>query len=132
MVKADVVAAAVISIQGAQSQALSDGLGAVYDQGAVDQKASDGTLTQADLDAAIAAAVGPLNSQIAALQAQDASDIAAGQAALATLQASFDALSVKEASEAGVVSGLQGSIGSIQGALAALQALFPAPAPAAP
>lgn len=78
MGKADVVAAAVQSVQAAQVQALSDGLGAVYDQGGVDQKASDGTFTQADIDAAVAAkgvadqaAVDALTAQVSALQADD-------------------------------------------------------------
>lgn len=78
MAKADVVAAAVVSIQAAEAQALSDGLGSVYDQGAQDQKASDGTFTQADIDAAVLAksvsdqaAADALSAQVSALQADD-------------------------------------------------------------
>lgn len=78
MAKADVIAAAVVSIQAAEAQALSDGLGSVYDQGALDQKSSDGTFTQADIDAAVAAkgvsdqaAVDALTQQVSALQADD-------------------------------------------------------------
>lgn len=78
MAKADVIAAAVVSIQAAEAQALSDGLGSVYDQGASDQKSSDGTFTQADIDAAVLAkgvsdqaAVDALTAQVSALQADD-------------------------------------------------------------
>ena len=72
MAKSDFIAAQLVSIQAAQAQAISDGLGATWDESATEQKSSDGTLTQADLDAAVAAAVGPLNDQIAALTTQDA------------------------------------------------------------
>lgn len=120
MAKQDVISAGVIAIQAAEAQALSDQLGLAYDAGAVDQKASDGTLTQADLDAAVSAAK--------AVDAQAMSDAkAASDAALADLQAKLDALSQKEGQEAGVIAGLQSSVAAVQASLAAVVALLPAP-----
>ncbi len=56
MGKSDAVAAGVSAFQTAETQALTDALGNAYDAGATDQKASDGSFTQADIDKAVAAA----------------------------------------------------------------------------
>lgn len=77
MARQDVIQQQLAAVQTSETQALTDALGAAYDQGATDQKASDGTLTQADLDAAVAAAVDPLNQQIAAFPAQQAAAVSA-------------------------------------------------------
>lgn len=136
MGKAELISAAVLSIQGAQTQALSDGLGGVYDAGLADGVASvppPDADEQAKIDAAVATAVAPLNQQISDLTAKDAGDVQAlsdAQAAMADLQSKFDALSGKESVEAGVISGLQGSLASLQAAVATLAGLVPPVAPA--
>ena len=129
MAKSDTVATQLAAIQTAETQAITDGLGACYDQGAVDQKASDGTLTQADLDAAVAAAVAPLNTQIATLTAQDAADVQAladAQAKavsdLAALQAQLDAAVSADVADKALVSNLQGAVAAVQTSLDAIKA----------
>lgn len=96
MAKQDVVTAGVSAIQSGEVQVYTDQLGIAYDAGAIDQKASDGTLTQGDLDAAVKAATDPLNVQIQndALALADAQ--LQGANALKTLQGSFDELKVKD------------------------------------
>lgn len=128
MAKSDVVAAQKAAVLAGQDAALEAGLEACYDQGAVDQKASDGTLTQADVDAAVKAAVDPLNAQIAA-DAQALADAQSqAQAAMADLQGKLDAMTAKEQSEEAIVQGLQSSAAAMQSALDALKAIiFPAP-----
>ncbi len=120
MAKVDVVTAGVTAIQSGEVQLYSDQLGIAYDAGAVDQKASDGTLSQGDLDAAVKAATDPLNAQIAAdvVTLQAAHDDAATQ--LAALQANLDALSAKEKPEAALIASLQASAASLTQALAAI------------
>ena len=103
MSKADIVAAGLSAVQAAQSQAVSDQLGIAYDggysAGVADQQANpspapaadpstgvvapavDNTpFSQADVDAAVAAAVAPIQSQAAALQTQLASETSLEQA----------------------------------------------------
>lgn len=130
MAKQDVVAAGVAAIQSGEVQVYSDQLGIAYDVGASDQKASDGTFQQSDIDAAVKAAVDPLNAQIA----QDQADLAAAHAdadsKLAALQSQLDALSVAKAADDEVVKGLQQAADSLQSALDAIKAvIFPAPQP---
>lgn len=125
MSKIDIVAQIKAQIIQGQDQALEAGLEALYDQAAAEQKASDGTLTQADIDAAVKAAVDPLNAQIAELQAQDAADIKAGQDAVAALQVKFDELAQKEGIEASVIAGLQQSLGVLQDIVSKLAGLTP-------
>lgn len=123
MAKVDVVAAQKSAILAGQDAALEAGLEAVYDQAALDQKASDGTLSQSDVDAAVAAAIAPLNLQIAAdaqalsdAQAKAASDLAAVQAALADMTS-------KEQLEEQSVLALQNAVGAVQSSLDAIKAL---------
>lgn len=78
MGKEEVVAAAVVSIQAAEAQALSDGLSSVYDAGLASAPVTDGTFTQADIDAAVAAkgvldqaAIDDITAKLAALQTAD-------------------------------------------------------------
>ncbi len=134
MGKADTVSAQLAAIQTAETQALTDGLGVCYDQGGIDQKASDGTLTQADLDAAVAAATGPLNAQITQLNAQvvtDASNLSAAQAQaaqqLASVQSQLDAMTAQDQVDKGLVLNFQNSISALQTALDALKAAIPVP-----
>lgn len=131
------VSDAKVALVAAQDSVLTQVLTDLANNAANDQKASDGTFGQADIDAAVAAAVGPLNAQITALQAQDASDIQAGkdavsavQAAMDALQAQYSALAAKESTEAGTLQGLVGSISALQGVVAVLQGLQSQPAPA--
>lgn len=111
MARADVQAAGLAAIQAADAQAISDNLGVAYDAGATDQKASDGTFTQADIDAAVAAQA-----------ASDNAAIVAAQAAQANLQASLDALSAKEAPEAALLQQISAGASALQAALSALLA----------
>ncbi len=134
MSKTDIVSAQKSAILSGQDAALQAGLEAVYDQAATEQKASDGTLSQSDLDAAVAAAVAPLNQQVADLTAKDASDVAAGQAALVDLQGKLDALAAKESVEAGTLAALQSAKDSLAKVLADLSGIgapVPVPAPTA-
>lgn len=134
MSKEQIVSDAKMSFVTGQDKILNDVMGSVYDQAAIEQKAADGTLSQSDLDAAVAAAVGPLNDQIVALTAQDEADKQAavdakamGDAAVAAIQAQFDELKASKDVEDGVIANLNASMASIQGALDALHALFPQP-----
>lgn len=134
MSREQIISDALSAISAGQSQVLVDAVSAAVDQSAIEQKASDGTLSQGDVDAAVAAAVAPLMVQISDLQAMDAVDKQAvidvkaqGDAALADLQSQFDAIKAAKDVEDGVISSLNASIVSIQGALDALHALFPAP-----
>ena len=120
MAKVDTVNAQIAAVQAGQLQALTDGLGVCYDQGALDQKASDGTLTQADLDKAVADA----KAADAVILAQAQAD---GQAALAVVQQQLTDMTSKEKVEEGVISGLQTAVTQAQAALAAIAALFPVP-----
>lgn len=127
MAKVDVVAAAVAAVQAGQLQVLNDQFSSVFDQ--AEAQGTGPGFTQADIDSAVAAAVGPLNDQITALTAQDQADIAAGQVALtnaqtatAAVQASLDALTAKEAPEASLIASLQQSAASLTTALAAINA----------
>lgn len=127
MSKEQIVSDAKAALLAGQDAILTQVLGVVADQSALEQKASDGTLSQADVDAAVLAAVTPLNDQIAALQLQDAADIKAGQDALASLQATLDTLAQKEGIEASVIAGLQGSLSVLQDVVAKLSGLLPQP-----
>jgi len=135
MSKDQIVSDAKSAFISGQDQILGQVLSDVYDKAASEQKASDGTLTQADLDAAVKAATDPLNQQISDLQAKDDSDIAAlkdAQDKLAALQTSFDVLSSKEAGEAIQVSQFQGmkdQLIAAQSSLAALLASISPPTP---
>ncbi len=129
MGKSDFVAQQLAAIQSGQTQVISDALGATFDEGALEQKASDGTLTQGDVDAAVAAAVAPLNAQIADLTAKDAADVQAladAQAKavsdLAALQGLLDAAVSADVADKALVSNLQGSIAAVQTSLDAIKA----------
>lgn len=117
MSRDQIISDAVSAIQSGQLQVLQDAVGKAVDQSAVEQKASDGTLTQADLDAAVKSATDALNAQVASLQAQDAVDAKAAsdaQAALADLQSKFNDLSQKEGLEEQQVAALQAKIDQIK------------------
>jgi len=131
-----VVQQALALIQQEQSQALVDGLNMAYTGGATDQKASDGTFTQADIDAAVKAATDPLNAQIATITAQDQTDqanLAAAQANLASVQQQLAAMTAQDQSDKALVANFQTSVAQLQASLdaikAALAAILPAPTP---
>ncbi len=126
---AEFVASQKAAILAGQDAALEGGLEAVWVESALEQKASDGTLTQGDLDAAIKAATDPLNAQIA----QDAADLTAAHAdadaKLAALQTSLDAMTADDATKTKAVTDLQGSVAGVQAALDAIKALLSPPVP---
>lgn len=117
-VKDDAVAAALVAVQAGETQVLTDQLGAVYDQG--EAQGTGPGFTQADIDAAVAAA-----------QAVDATALQAAQAdasaKLAVLQGSLDALTAKEAPEAQLIASLQSSAVSLKAALDAIDAALNPP-----
>lgn len=134
MGKEDTIAAQKAAITQAQDQALTDGLGACYDQGAQDQKASDGTLTQADIDAAVTAAVSPLNDQITQLQAQVQTDAQTLEDAQAKAQSEIDAtkqaladMTAKEQLEEQAVADVGAKIQQVQAAFDAIRSLLVPP-----
>lgn len=98
MGKAEIVAAQKAAYVQAQDSALESALGACYDQGVLDDKGESGTLTQADLDAAVKAAVDAKDVVIADLQAQvggaDAAKVAAVAAVKLDISAKIKAVEV--------------------------------------
>lgn len=117
MSKAQIVADAISAISAGQAQVLNDAIGAAVDAAGVEQKASDGTLTQADLDKAVADAT--------AADAQALADAhAKADADLAALQVKLDAIITTEQSEKQVIVGLQNSVGQVQAALDAIKAII--------
>lgn len=110
MAKDDAVKTGVAAFQVAVVQVVADQIGAAYDTGATDQKASDGSFTQADIDAAVAAAQGIDAKELADAQVKASSDLAA-------LQASFDAMAAKDTS-------LQAQLDAVKSSVAALSALL--------
>lgn len=134
MAKADVVAAQLQAVQSAEAQAVSDGLSACYDQGVADQLAAgggSGQFSQSDIDAAVKAAVDPLNAEIAS-DAQALSDAQAKASSdLAAVQASLDAMTQKEQLEEQAVADVAAKIAQVQASFDAIKALLaPAPVPA--
>lgn len=91
---------------------------------------------QAQLDAALAQ-VAQLQAQVEQVMSDDAADKQAildekakGEAAVADLQAKFDALAAKEGMEAAIVDGLKGSLAALQDVVAKLSAIqTPVPTP---
>lgn len=138
MSKQDVVLKAKNDYLAAQDQALQAYGEACYDGGLGEAPVgTGGGFTQADIDAAVKAAVDPINQQLSDAIAKDAADVQAGQDALTQLQGkmdelqkSFDALSKKEGDEAVVITGLQGSLDKMQQVVSILQGIMqPAPIP---
>lgn len=135
--KADFVAAQKAAILVGQDAALQSGLDSVWDQAALEQKASDGTLSQGDLDAAVAAAVGPLNEQIGVLQGQVSADADVLKAAQdkaaedlgAVSQALID-MTAKEQLEEQAVADVVAKINQVQASFDAIKALLAPVAPA--
>lgn len=143
MAKADVVAAGIAAL----AQAESDAFGVAYDSSFAEGVASvpvgtGGGFQQSDIDAAVAAAIAPLNQSISDLTAKDALDAQAaidakaqGDAALASMKAEMDALSAKEGIEAQTLQNLSSAYGQLQqvvSVLAGLQPVAPAPVDPAP
>lgn len=117
--KEDVVAAGVKAVQDAEVQALSDQLGIAYDAG----KADGGGLSQADVDAAVAAQQAADAQVLADAQAKADADLAAAKQALADMTA-------KEQLEEAAVADVKAKIDAVQASFDAIKALFsPPPAP---
>lgn len=123
--KQDTVSAQKAIILQAQAQALEAGLGACYDQGLADAPPAGVGFTQADIDAAVAAAQAVDAQALAAAQAQAQSDIAAVQSAL-------DAMTSKEQLEEGAVADVKASILQVQASFDAIKALLVPEVPALP
>lgn len=132
MGKQDVVSKFVSDFQSAQAQLLQDQGSAMYDAVAADIAASaPGGLTEPDVDAAVKAAVDPLQAQIADLSAKDQNDLnnlndaqaqaKAAQDQLASVQKQLDDITAKEQTEEGLVKSLNDSISSLQGSLDAIK-----------
>ena len=119
MSKEQIISDAKAAFVAGQDQALSDVLGSVYDQAVASVPPADAD-EQAKIDAAVAAAVEPLNSKIA----QDAADLSKavsdGQAAVAVVQASLDSMTAKELGEEQVVQGLKDAVAAFQAVLSGL------------
>lgn len=135
MAKEDVVSAAVQAIQQGELQVLTDQLGSVWDQGVASVPPVSGDV-QAQIDAAVQAAVGPLNDQIVQLQAQDAADVQAAvdakaqsDAALASLQGQLDSVSAAKLVDDQIIVGLQQSVSSIRALADQLAAIVLPPQP---
>lgn len=115
--KEDVQAAGLEAIK----QAVLDVIGMAYDKGAAEAPAPTGTLTQEQLDAAVAAAQDVdakvlADAQAAALASHDA------------LQAALDAMTAKELVEEGAVADIATKIASVQAAFDKIKGLlFPPP-----
>lgn len=131
------VAAGVAAVQQGEVDVLTGALQKCFDDG--ESQGTGPGFTQADIDAAVAAATGPLNDQVAALQTQDAADIKAGQDAVtaaqaitADLQTQFDALNIKEKGQEDALAAFGAKYADLQAALKAIGDLLnpPAPAPA--
>jgi len=113
-----------------------------YDDGVASVPPADAD-EQAKIDAAVAAAVDPLNAQIASLQAQDAADVAMAQAAQAqvvSIQAQLDAMTAKDATDLqsladaqALVTNFKAQVDGFQSSLDAIKAflatLTPPPTP---
>lgn len=122
MSKELIVAEAKAGVISAQEAALQAGLESVYDKALAEAPAAG--FSQEQLDAAVAAAVAPLNEAKALLQSQvdfhvakdleDEKQIAEGKAALEDLRAQFESLAAKELVEAGIIDGLKGSLSTLQ------------------
>lgn len=104
-----------------------------YNQGLADQAAADGS-APSPTDAAT---IANLQQQLAAMTAQDQSDVAAGQVALSaanaqvsSLQTQLATVTATEGADAAVIQGFQSSVSQLSAALAALQAIISPPAPA--
>lgn len=121
MAKEDVVATQKAAILSGQDAALESGLGAAFDAGEADGNGPG--FTQADIDAAVAAAVDPLNAQIAAdaLALSDAQ--AAADASLAAVNQALADMTAKEQLEEQAVMALQSSVAAVQVSLDAIKAL---------
>lgn len=129
MGKLEAVAARKSVLLSAQDVAVEEFGGGCYDDGVASVPPGDAD-EQAKIDAAVAAAVEPLNVQIADLMAKDVLDMqaavdvkAAGDAAVAVLQAQFDSLTSKEGAEASIIANLQGSLSILKDVVEKLSAL---------
>lgn len=142
MSKEQVIADAKALLAAAEDQAF----GQVYDQAQAEMPSGGGGFTQADIDAAVAAAVQPLSDQILGLQAQVQADadkdvqdeakikelgdaLVAAQSLLAEKQAEFDALALKEGEESAALKTVREGLEKYKQIVAILESLQPAPAP---
>lgn len=139
MGKVETVEAQKAVVLGAQEQALVDGLGACYDQGAIDQKGMDGTLNQEDLDKAVSEALAAskiITDQFLAdsLAAQKAADDLALQTehdasvlALQAVQKALEDMTAKEQLAEQAVADVKLKIDQVQEAFDKIKALFSTP-----
>ncbi len=118
MSKTDTIAAQKAALLAAQDGAIDAALGATWDQAALEQKGADGTMSQADVDAAVAAAQAV--DQKAFDDAKAASD-----AAMTDLQAKLDAAVAAKSADETVLQGLQDAAAKFQAAADLVHSLFP-------
>lgn len=142
MAKADDLAPIKAQLEAAQGVAEDVALSAAYDAGvaSVPPSQGGGGFAQSDIDAAVKAAVDPLNAQISGLQSQvvsDAQSLSDAQAKaasdLAAVQQALSDMTAKEQLEEQAVLGLQNSVAAVQQSLDAIKALIiPQPVPVQP
>lgn len=145
MSKDQILADAISGISSGQAQVLQQVIGDALDKMALEQKASDGTLSQSDLDNAVAAQKAADQAALDAAVQKDIDDVKAGQdalqaaqdllaaanVALADMTSNFNADEVIVGGLKGVVSQMQAADQQLQGVVAALNSLgSPAPVPA--
>lgn len=147
MSKKQILSDALADIAVGELQVRSDAIGKALDAMALEQKASDGTLSQSDVDQAVAAAVAPLNQQISDLSAKDAADIqaaidakASGDAAVLDIQGKLDSalssladMTAKEQFEEQAVADVKLKIEAVQASFDVVKGIFfPPPVPEVP
>lgn len=116
---ADAKAALIAGQEAVVSQVLSDLSDKQFSEGVASVPPPDAG-EQAKIDAAVKAAVDPLNAQIAK-DAQDLSDAQAKAVSdLAVIQSSLDSMTAKELSEEQVVKGLKDAVAAFQAVLSGL------------
>lgn len=144
----DTVTAQLAAIQSGEQAVLTAAITQAFNDGVSSVASPTGDVTAAQEAIDIAAAVAPLNTQIASLQAQDAIDagnastaqaaLVAAQKQLSDAQAQIVSLQASLASDAAALNGLQASQDAMKAADQQLQAVIaavaalgqPAPVPA--
>lgn len=120
----DTVAAQVAAVQTGELEVLQTALGSAFDAG--EGSGNGPGFTQADIDAAVLAAVDPLNAQIANDIQILADAHSEADAAMAVVQQQLVDMTAKEQVEEQAVLSLQGSISQLQASLDVIKGIvFP-------
>jgi len=116
--KQDVIDAGVAAVQEAEKAALAEQLGVAYDAGMADApKPEGGGLSQADVDAAVAAQKAIDDKAMA-----DAQALADGK--MADLQKALEDMTAKEQLEEAAVADVQAKVEQVQAAFDAIKAIL--------